>query len=169
VTDSARSGSRPILARPPEFVVYPLMCEIQAFRHFWLERRCRFSRVRELRLHGRWRLRLRMVYRLAACQRRECARDLQQITAESTRGLRDRGLVHAVRIRRGCKRACLMNLKFRSRARSTFALNMTTANRLTILAGAGACFREARAIRSRSKRQTLGFPPNHEGSQCPNR
>jgi hypothetical protein len=36
VTDSARSGSRPIpLARPPEFVVCPLICEIQAFRYFW--------------------------------------------------------------------------------------------------------------------------------------
>src|ERR1700737_173960 len=36
VTDSARSGPRPIpLARPPEFVVCPLKCEIQAFRYFW--------------------------------------------------------------------------------------------------------------------------------------
>jgi hypothetical protein len=35
VTDSARSGSRPILARPPEFVICPLMFEIQAFRYFW--------------------------------------------------------------------------------------------------------------------------------------
>src|SRR2546421_2576650 len=36
VTDCARSGPRPIpLARPPEFVVCPLMCEIRAFRYFW--------------------------------------------------------------------------------------------------------------------------------------
>jgi hypothetical protein len=36
VTDSARSGPRPIpLARPPEFMVCPLMREIQAFRYFW--------------------------------------------------------------------------------------------------------------------------------------
>jgi hypothetical protein len=36
VTDSARSGLRPIpLARPPEFVVCPLMREIRAFRYFW--------------------------------------------------------------------------------------------------------------------------------------
>jgi hypothetical protein len=33
---SARSGTHPIpLARPPEFVVCPLMCQIQAFRYFW--------------------------------------------------------------------------------------------------------------------------------------
>jgi Bacterial regulatory helix-turn-helix protein, lysR family len=36
VTDSTRSGLRPIpLARPPEFVVCPLMREIRAFRYFW--------------------------------------------------------------------------------------------------------------------------------------
>jgi transposase len=36
VTDSPRSGTRPIpLARPPEFVVCPLMREIRAFRYFW--------------------------------------------------------------------------------------------------------------------------------------
>jgi hypothetical protein len=36
VTDSAHSGLRPIpLARPPEFVVCPLMREIRAFRYFW--------------------------------------------------------------------------------------------------------------------------------------
>ena len=36
MTDSARSGLRPIpLARPPEFVVCPLMREIRAFRYFW--------------------------------------------------------------------------------------------------------------------------------------
>jgi hypothetical protein len=33
---SARSGLGPIpLARPPEFVVCPLMREIRAFRYFW--------------------------------------------------------------------------------------------------------------------------------------
>jgi hypothetical protein len=33
---AARSGLRPIpLARPPEFVVCPLMREIRAFRYFW--------------------------------------------------------------------------------------------------------------------------------------
>ena len=31
-----RSGTHPIpLARPPEFVVCPLMCQIQPFRYFW--------------------------------------------------------------------------------------------------------------------------------------
>jgi hypothetical protein len=36
VMDSAPSGLRPIpLARPPEFVVCPLMREIRAFRYFW--------------------------------------------------------------------------------------------------------------------------------------
>jgi len=36
VTDSTRSGLRPIpLARPPEFVICPLMREIRAFRYFW--------------------------------------------------------------------------------------------------------------------------------------
>jgi hypothetical protein len=36
LTDSAPSERRPMpLARPAEFVVCPLMCQIQAFRYFW--------------------------------------------------------------------------------------------------------------------------------------
>ena len=36
MTDSARSGPRPVpRARPPEFMVCPLMCQIRAFRYFW--------------------------------------------------------------------------------------------------------------------------------------
>ena len=41
---SVRSGLRPIpLARPPEFVVCPLMREIRAFRYFWPTTAARIS------------------------------------------------------------------------------------------------------------------------------